>query len=665
MGFDESPLVRAKIEMPAQSPQNQASSSSKEIGQDLWKQLKRVSIPVFSGEKSTYQNWKAAFVACIDKAPATSEYKLLQLRQYLSGEALNVIENLGHSATTYEAAKSRLERKYGGTRRQIALYLEELENFKPIRMGSAKDLDKFADLLDIAVINLKEAGRHEELANGSLYSKLQKKMPEQMLAQYHRWIYENRKAECVEILREWIIQEAEFQIIASETVRGISSGATEPQRKARTFFGESKPQRTSQDNVKDRRRNCKACGQTHPIWQCEKFKAMSVPKRWETAKQYNMCYRCLGQYHVGRACTRSRICGLNGCRDSHNRLLHEDKSERQDQQKNSKQEHSASKNTPSYENQHSNQAENSVSAATEGEQQNGHERSHTTTVHMKESTKGEYVALRTVPVVLKNGERKLVVNALLDDASTKSYINSDIAAQLGLQGINQRVTVNVLNGQVDTFETMPAEFGVESLDGRTSTKVSAFTADRVTGNMKVIDWNNCAKKWNHLRSVNFPYLGPRPIVDVLIGIDYADLHYSIQDIRGNPEEPIARLTPLGWTCIGHPDPSEKQEAGHQTNFIRTYYVRTEEEELNSTLRKFWEVEDVPNVVVNFLKTEDQAALDTLKTSMKFENGQYEVGIPWKGDKRSLPKHRKTGCSKIQRSERTIQMCLTSISRKVT
>ena len=52
----------------------------------------------------------------------TGEYKLLQLRQYLSGEVLAVIENLSHSSTAYEAAKERLERKYGRRRRQIAIY---------------------------------------------------------------------------------------------------------------------------------------------------------------------------------------------------------------------------------------------------------------------------------------------------------------------------------------------------------------------------------------------------------------------------------------------------------------------------------------------------------------------------------------------------------------
>ena len=90
------------------------------IGKDLWKQLKRVWIPIFDGSKKNCNNWKAAFMACIDQAPATAEYKLLQLRQYHSGEALKVIENLGHSAAAYQIAKERLER-FGGHRRKMAI----------------------------------------------------------------------------------------------------------------------------------------------------------------------------------------------------------------------------------------------------------------------------------------------------------------------------------------------------------------------------------------------------------------------------------------------------------------------------------------------------------------------------------------------------------------
>ena len=103
------------------------NSPDLELGKDMWKQFTRVSIPVLSGDKRSYGSWKVAFMACVDKAPATPEYKLLQLKKYLSGEALKAVESLGHSAEAYEAAKSRLERKYGGQRRQINLYMEELD----------------------------------------------------------------------------------------------------------------------------------------------------------------------------------------------------------------------------------------------------------------------------------------------------------------------------------------------------------------------------------------------------------------------------------------------------------------------------------------------------------------------------------------------------------
>ena len=169
-----------------------------------------------------YQNWKAAFTACVDKALATAEYKLLQLRECLAGVALKTIEGLGHLPTAYQTAKERLERKFGGQHRQIALYLEEVDNFRPRLPDNFRELEKFADLLDITIVNLKEADRSEELSDGLLYIKLQKKIPAKMLANYHRWIFEKQKKESVETLREWVIQEAEFQTRALEAAHGLS-----------------------------------------------------------------------------------------------------------------------------------------------------------------------------------------------------------------------------------------------------------------------------------------------------------------------------------------------------------------------------------------------------------------------------------------------------------
>lgn len=220
----------------------------------------------------------------------------------------------------------------------------------------------------------------------------------------------------------------------------------------------------------------------------------------------------------------------------------------------------------------------------------------------------------------------MIVNALLDDASTKTYINADIAAELGLQGTYQQTNVNVLNGQVKSFYTVPVVFELESLDGKVNIAINAYTTDKVTGDMKVVDWNRYAEKWDHLKNIQFPVTASKPFVDNVIGLDYADLHYSVMDIRGMPNEPIARLTPLGWTCIGFPQDHRLRQ---QTNFNRTYFTRNDQSvnDVDSILRKFWEIENVDSDERKSLKKEDHQALEKVKQSLKYENGRYQVAIP--------------------------------------
>ena len=61
---------------------------------------------------------------------------------------------------------------------------------------------------------------------------------------------------------------------------------------------------------------------------------------------------------------------------------------------------------------------------------------------------------------------------------------------------------------------------------------------------------------------------------------------------GRSGEPIARLTPLGWTCIGNPGSGDRTAV--QTHFARTYFVkdRAEIEQLNTILKSFWEIDDM-------------------------------------------------------------------------
>ena len=146
-----------------------------------------------------------------------------------------------------------------------------------------------------------------------------------MLASYHRWVYENNISESVITLKTWVIQESEFQTIANETIHGFTCPSADIQTKryisnydeSRTFFGETGAIRSLQKQIL-----CRLCGANHCIWQCQNYLQKNVPERWNLAKQFRLCYRCLVGGHLGKFCPKSRQCGLNGCQKLHNRLLH-------------------------------------------------------------------------------------------------------------------------------------------------------------------------------------------------------------------------------------------------------------------------------------------------------------------------------------------------------
>ena len=277
-------------------------------------------------------------------------------------------------------------------------------------------------------MNLKDANQEAELGNESLYITLQRKFNKELFSKYKQWVSNDHRTENVSTLREFIDRESEFLTTASETISGVLKESPKKERNSPTA-GSSFVTRDSLLDNKKESQACKVCIGQHGIWSCESFKRMTVPKRWKVAKGYKLCFRCLADGHRGEECFRSRVCGLNGCRSYHHQMLHEDRAEVK---------------TPQNDfTARSDLAPTSVSGSAEEGETN--ERTHITTTTMELTVPSEFVALRTVPVYLASGGRQVKVNALLDEGSSRSYLNSDVAAELGLEGKPHELTVKVLN----------------------------------------------------------------------------------------------------------------------------------------------------------------------------------------------------------------------------
>ena len=419
-----------------------------------------------------------------------------------------------------------------------------------------------------------------------------RKIPEEMLSQYYRWLGERRKPETLEVFKDWILDETDYRVKAAEAIKGLKPS----KKRFETHLGMVK----HADQSKSRAicRFCKTEG--HEIWKCENFKEVHTDDRWKIAKDQALCFRCLSNTHKGSSCRRFRECGIDGCKSNHHRLLH---AFRQPPNP-STAANNSTRPLPAVEDHPAIPSATGTptipTTSPEGvgvvtnlpmEGESSIQRAHTATLTAHVSS--ELVFLRTVTIWIKANGKKVKVNVVLDDASTGTFLNEEIAIALGLQSAYERVTVRVLNETVESFDTMPLEITLDSVDGQTSMALNVYTCPRnVTGSYQAVNWNLYKDQWSYLSSIKFPKPAKDPIVDILIGVEYSFLHSSTVDLSGqDPKGPVARLGPLEWTCIGSPNGS-KGFCHKRASFLSTFFVRpTVFDEINATLKKFWEVEN--------------------------------------------------------------------------
>ena len=114
------------------------------------------SNPKVFGRQEEYQSWWAAFSSCVDETNLSAQFKMLQLESCLNEEAAETIKGLGYSDHAYEAAKARLNGKYGGNRRQVQAHIAELRKMRPINADNPRELERVADIVERTVVSLKE-----------------------------------------------------------------------------------------------------------------------------------------------------------------------------------------------------------------------------------------------------------------------------------------------------------------------------------------------------------------------------------------------------------------------------------------------------------------------------------------------------------------------------
>ena len=67
------------------------------------------------------------------------------------------------------------------------------------------------------------------------------------------------------------------------------------------------------NEIERKGKSCRACGETHHLEKCKVFIGWSFEKKWEAAKRFGVCFRCLDYDHLGHQCPKRSEGTTYGC----------------------------------------------------------------------------------------------------------------------------------------------------------------------------------------------------------------------------------------------------------------------------------------------------------------------------------------------------------------
>jgi len=242
------------------------------------------------------------------------------------------------------------------------------------------------------------------------------------------------------------------------------------------------------------------------------------------------------------------------------------------------------------------------------------------------------VLLQTALITICNPNQPTVtqhVCAILDLGSQRSYISQRTAESLGLQPEEVRKMVVFTFGSTEkTIQNCELVHVIlKTLDGEM--EVALLTSPIICEPLTDQPLSLCMDSYEHLTNLQLADNSEdgSPIeVDLLLGSDYY-WQLTTGEVRRGNDGPVAVGTKLGWVLSG-PAPVADHSFLTTTHTLRV--DSHEEENLNDTLRAFWELESLG------ISASSPSVHQEFEDNISFKDGRYEVCLPWKKQHPVLP-----------------------------
>nr|XP_049703884.1 uncharacterized protein LOC126056149 [Helicoverpa armigera] len=574
-------------------------------------------LPMFDGSSS---EWTAFRVVYEDTAPLFNEAQnMARLRRAIRGAARDSIKSLLYSEAAPGDVILALKRRFG---RPEALVLAELEKVRALQRISdnPRDICVFASQVNNSVAAIKGLKRPQYLCSPEMVKQIVDKLPTVLK---FRWYDYHEGADCSELsdltmISEFLNKEADkcgaFANSENVSVRRVQRQCTNHmdcsdnrvQRQCTNHMDCSDNRNTKRNQV------CPLCNNTdndHALHECRNFLKMSVDDRWEAVKKSNICFKCLKDRHRKSSC-RKPPCRI--CKRWHHKLLHSDNKGAHDEKVK--------------------EISTNVVAP----------------VHTMCTTRA-YLKMIPVEIYGRTGSKKIM--ALLDEGSTVSLLDAEVATEIGANGEKEELLIETVGGRlIRHLESEKLNVKIRGVHQNTKRLLERVrTMDNLKLAPQYIDKNRisaCKHLSKLVHELCYTPESPR----LLIGQDNWHLIVTREVRRGQPGEPVASRTNLGWVLHG-----TDAGAARPVNFINTIsHLVNKDEEMHETIKRHFDIESL-GVTPRRPSTDIEAqATDILEsTCTRLEDGRFEAGLLWKRDVKCMPESYASAFNRLKNVERKL------------
>ena len=504
-------------------------------------------LPPFSGNPKDWCRFIKRYTNSTVMCGYTDDENLERLDKCLRDKARTLVESLLLMPNSVPEIVDTLYEKYGRPELVIKQVLQDVRSYPAIKPDKLELLSDFGYAVRNACNQIEDLQLLNYLHNPELIQEIIEKLPYQTRIDWARYS-ECKPVVTLRILADWLHK-------LSKTINRITSPDFPTSSSEQKSFNSNKNDRKGDNSRNENTRSgyvyvheqdktvlnaeksseCRCCGkQCKSLENCVKFKSLDVDQRWKLLLSNKLCRKCL-QFHR-RNCHTSKECGVNGCEIKHHSLLHND-------QRHSKDDSTKSNATPNRDTKYTDPNKKNPEKVINSGRNNTH--------HLDN---GEL--FRVVPVELYVNDRKVSTYAYLDEGSSFTLMERNVADKLGISGTPETICLLWTNNVHRQEESEVVNLKIAGVTSESSKRPSVkyeLENFHVVQDLNLpeqsLPLDTFRQRYEHLR--NIPIVGYENITPtLLIGIKHARLAVPLETVEGKGNDPIATRSRLGWSVYG-------------------------------------------------------------------------------------------------------------------